>query len=230
MLKFANVTKTYFSVKKDVIEAVKNVSFSLRQGEFVSLVGKSGAGKTTLIKLLIGEENPTAGSIYFKDIDLNKLSPWDLQKIRRKIGVVYQNYKLLSEKTVAENLSYIMQVIGAAEQSICRDVPQVLEMVGLYERACNFPKELSGGEQQRLAIARALIHRPDLVVADEPTGNLDLYNTYEIINLLEQVNNRGTTVILATHDKEIINKLKKRVITLDNGEIIADDEEGSFIL
>ncbi len=229
MLQFQNVSKIYYSKGEPVI-ALEDVSFKIAKGEFVSLVGKSGAGKTTLVKLLVGEEKPTEGSIFFKRMDVTGASSSDLQKIRRKIGVVYQDYKLLFKKTVKENLSYIMQVLGVREKFIKRDIAYVLGIVGLEERAGNFPAELSGGEKQRLAIARALIHRPEIIVADEPTGNLDLYNTYDIVNLLKKIHSFGTTIVLSTHDKEIIDDLHRRVITLENGRLIRDDQKGKFIL
>lgn len=229
MIEFKNVSKIYYSNKRPIF-ALVDVSFRIVEGEFVSIVGKSGAGKTTLVKLLIGEEKPTEGNIFFKGIEITKKSSFGLQKIRRKIGVIYQDYQLLFRKTVKENLSYIMQVIGVSDESIRRDIPQVLEIVGLEGRENSFPQELSGGEKQRLAIARALIHRPEVIVADEPTGNLDIYNTYEIINLLKKIHSLNTTVILSTHNKEVINGLKKRVITFEEGRIIRDEEKGKFIL
>jgi len=230
MIEFNNISKIYYSQGAGQIFALEDVSFRVDRGEFLSIVGKSGAGKTTLIKLLIGEERPTNGSVVFCGLDVARMRPHGMQKVRRKIGVVHQDYKLLSSKTVKENLCYIMEVIGVSEVSIKRDVPRVLEIVGLGKRGDNFPQELSGGEKQRLAIARALIHRPELIIADEPTGNLDLYNTYDIVHLLTKVNSMGTTVILSTHDKEIVDGLRRRVITLDNGKLISDDQEGRFIL
>jgi len=229
MLKFQAVTKIY-SNKPEPIIALQSVSFAVSPGEFICLVGKSGAGKTTLIKLLTGYEKPTEGGVFFKNINIHELPSSGLQKIRRKIGVVHQDYKLLQSKTVFENLSYIMQVIGISDTDIKRDVAQVLDIVGLESRTCSFPNELSGGEKQRLAVARALIHRPDMVVADEPTGNLDLYNAYEVISLFKKISELGATVILATHNREIVDSLKKRVITLDQGRIISDEKDGRFIL
>ena len=210
--------------------ALSDVSFEINQGEFVSIVGKSGAGKTTLIKLLIGEERPTGGEIFFKGEKVQNLKSKSLQMLRRKIGVIHQDYKLLFSRTVRENVEYVMQVIGVSDRDILRDVPQILEIVGLRDRQSNFPQELSGGEKQRLAIARALIHRPEVIVADEPTGNLDLYNTFEIVNLLKKIHALGTTVLLATHNKEVIDSLGRRVVTLENGKLIRDDLEGKFIL
>jgi cell division transport system ATP-binding protein len=229
MISFCNVVKIYNSGGK-AITALDDVSFAVEPGEFISLVGKSGSGKTTLIKLLVGEEKPTQGEVFFQELNVSSASPSLLQQIRKKIGVVYQDYRLLLNKTVQENLSYIMEVIGVPKETIDNDIPQVLSIVGLDQRADNFPHELSGGEKQRLAIARALIHRPQAIVADEPTGNLDLYNTYEIISLLQKINNLGTTVMLSTHNKEIVDALKRRVITLEEGKIISDEKIGKFIL
>lgn len=226
MIKFQNVTKTY-SPKNTVLE---NISFEIKEGEFVSIVGKSGAGKTTLIRLLLGLEKPTSGEILFNDKNIHKIKPDQLQKLRRKIGVIYQDYKLLAIKTVYENIAYVMAVRGRDDQEIKKEVSRILEITGLSEKANSFPNELSGGEQQRLAVARATVTQPGVVIADEPTGNLDPYNTYEVIDLLKKFNEMGKTVILASHDKEIINKLGKRVITLEDGKIIRDDKEGKFIL
>lgn len=229
MVQFQNVTKIYNSSLEPIV-AVRDISFTIEEGEFVCVVGKSGSGKTTLIKLLTGHEKPSQGQVFFKEVDVHNISSNILQKMRRKIGVVFQDYKLLQGRTVFENLSYVMQVIGISDTDIKRDVEQVLDIVGLESRACSFPQELSGGEKQRLAIARALIHRPELIVADEPTGNLDLYNTYEVVNLLKKINQLGATIILATHDKEIVDGLRKRVITLELGRIISDEAQGRFIL
>jgi len=225
MINFQDVYKIYSS-----ITALAGVSFSIDKGEFVSIVGKSGAGKSTLIKLLIGEERPTKGSVFFKGKNVAEMSPSEIQILRRDIGVIHQDYKLLLSKTVGENLEYVMQVIGAKEEDIKRDVPQILDIVGLLNRRNNFPRELSGGEKQRLAIARGLCHRPEVIVADEPTGNLDLYNSFTVVNILKKINNLGTTVILATHDREVVDSLEQRVITLEQGKIIKDDPHGKFIL
>ncbi|MBZ9572967.1 ATP-binding cassette domain-containing protein [Patescibacteria group bacterium] len=229
MISFQNVTKIYHSSKEPIV-ALKDVSFQIKKGEFVSIAGKSGAGKTTLVRLLIGEEKATEGEIFFEGENIQNLKLNPLQILRRKIGVIHQDYKLLTSKTVRENVEYVMQVIGATNRDILRDVPQVLEIVGLSDRQSNFPQELSGGEKQRLAIARALCHRPTVIVADEPTGNLDLYNTWDVINLLKKIHQLGQTVLLATHNKEIIDGLEKRVVTLDEGKLIRDDPQGKFIL
>lgn len=226
MIKFDKVTKIF--PPDDLV--LEDVSFNIQKGEFVSIVGKSGAGKTTLTRLLLGLEEPTSGQIFFENTDIHTTNLSQLQSIRRKIGVVYQDYKLLPMKTVYENVAYIMEVEGKENSEITSEVPKILEVIGLKEKVNNFPKELSGGEQQRLAVARALVNHPNLIVADEPTGNLDPYNTYEVISLLEKVNKTGKTVILLTHDREVVNKLGKRVITIDKGRILRDEEEGRFII
>ena len=210
--------------------ALDDISFGIKEGEFISLVGRSGAGKTTLLKLILVEERPTKGKVFFEEQEINKIKPEKLPELRRKIGAVFQDYKLLPKKTTYENVAYVMEVIGASDLEISRDVPKVLEIVGLKERVNNFPAELSAGEKQRLSIARALIHRPRVILADEPTGNLDPYNTLDIIKLLLKIHEMGTTLVLATHNREIVNSLEKRVITLEDGKIIRDEEKGRFIL
>lgn len=231
MIKFENITKIYsnHSREHDTI-ALSEVSFEIKEREFVSIVGKSGAGKTTLLKLLLVEENPTQGTILFAGTDIYKIKPDHLCRFRRRIGPIFQDYRLISGKNVYENIAYAMEVIGIDDKLIEHDVSQVLEIVGLAQKAFNFPTELSGGEKQRLAIARALIHRPQVIIADEPTGNLDPYHTRDIIDLLLKVNELGTTVVLATHHKDTVNSLKKRVITLADGRLVKDEEKGRFIL
>jgi cell division transport system ATP-binding protein len=226
MIKFEKITKIY---RPNTI-ALDNVSFEVKPKDFISIVGKSGAGKTTLLKLLLAEEKPTQGRVFFNDQDVEKIEPGDLPALRREIGSVFQDYKLLPSKTCYENVAYAMEVIGATDEEIKRDVPEVLEIVGLTTKADNFPAQLSGGERQRAAIARALVHRPQVILADEPTGNLDPYNTLDVIRLLLKINQFGTTVILATHNKDIINRLGKRVITLEDGRVIRDEEVGRFVL
>ncbi len=231
MLSINNITKLYPSRTGNAPTiALDNVSFKINGKEFVSIVGKSGAGKTTLLKLILAEEKPSKGQIFFDDLNIHEIKRSQLPKLRQRIGTVFQDYKLFPSKTTYENVAYIMEAMGASEQEIKRDVPQILEIVGLLNRADNFPNELSGGEKQRAAIARALIHRPDIILADEPFGNLDPYHTFDIIKLLIKIYELGTTVILATHDKEVINSLGKRVITLDSGKVIRDEERGRFIL
>jgi len=226
MIKFEKVTKIY----PPNVPVLQDISFEVGEGEFVSIVGRSGAGKTTLIKLILGLETPTYGEVFFKGQNISVLDGDSLQAVRKKIGGVYQDYKLLPLKTVYENVAYILEVEGKSNKEIAEQVPKVLEAIGLLEKIDNFPGQLSGGEQQRLAIARAIINHPDIIIADEPTGNLDPYNTYEVITLLEKINKVGKTVLLATHDREIVNKLKKRVITIESGKIIRDEPKGRFLI
>ena len=226
MIRFQNITKVY----PPNTAALEGVSFEVKKGEFVSLVGKSGAGKTTLLRLLLAEEVPTEGEVLFEDQNVHMIPFDDLPYLRRKIGVVFQDYKLLRSKTAFENIAFVMEAMGVEDEVIQREVADVLTIVGLEERANNFPDQLSGGEKQRLAIARAFVHRPEVVVADEPTGNLDPYNTREIIRLLVKINSLGTTTILATHNKDVVNQLGKRVITLDQGKLVRDEERGKFMI
>jgi len=207
---------------------LEDVSFQVEKGEFVSVVGASGAGKTTLIRLIMREEEVTEGKILFDDVDISKISKRKIYKLRRRMGVIFQDYKLLCSKTVYENISYGLQVTGASDEEIKKYVPEILEIVGLTEQAEQCPEQLSGGEKQRVAIARALIHDPDVILADEPTGDLDPYHTKKIVNLLKRINKEGTTVVLATHDKDIVNHLSERVITLRDKKIISDVEKGRF--
>jgi cell division transport system ATP-binding protein len=210
--------------------ALEDVDFQIDPGEFVSLAGRSGAGKSTVIKLLIGEEKPSKGRVFFGQYEVNKLEDNELPAFRRHIGVVFQDFRLLPTKTAYENVAFALEVAGRPQREIAELVPQVLDMVGLGDKMKNFPHELSGGERQRVAIARAMIHRPEVVIADEPTGNLDPFHTFEIVKLLEKINQLGTTVVLATHDKEVINNLERRVITLDKGRLIRDEKKGKYIL
>lgn len=226
MIHFQNITKAYSSD----ITALENVSFKIERGEFVSVVGRSGAGKTTLLKLLLAQEKPSQGRVFFDNQDVHKIPASKLPQYRRRIGSIFQDYKLFPTKTAYENVSYVLEVTGASDLEISRDVPQILEIVGLSHRFSNFPPELSGGERQRVAIARALIHRPDVLLADEPTGNLDPYHTRDIIQLLSRINEMGTTVILATHNKEVVNFLSKRVISFEGGSIIRDQKRGRFTI
>ncbi len=227
MIVFQNVSKLYGNGRSTALE---DVTFKIEPNEFVSLVGRSGAGKSTVIKLLIGEERPSRGRIVFGSYEVNKLKANELPQLRRHIGLVFQDFRLLPNKNAYENVAFALEVAGRVQREIVELVPQVLDMVGLSDRMNNFPHELSGGEKQRVAIARAMIHRPEVIVADEPTGNLDPTNTAEIIKLLLKINELGTTIILATHDKEIINHLERRVITLDGGRVIRDEKKGKYIL
>ena len=230
MIKFQNVTKIYETKNKQKVFALKNVSFEIKKGEFVLIVGRSGAGKTTLLKLIFAEEKPTEGKIFFEGRDITKMKDGEISKLRREIGVVFQDYKLLPTKTAFENLAYVMEVTGFSDEEIKRDVPKVLEIVGLSEKFQSFPQELSAGEKQRLSIARALISRPKVILADEPTGNLDPYNTLDILKIFQKIHEMGTTIVFATHNKDIVDILGKRVITLEKGEIVRDEEKGKFVL
>lgn len=226
MISFQNVSKVY----NNNSVALENINFSIKPNEFVSLVGRNGAGKSTIIRLLIGEEKPTKGRVFFGPYEVNKLKTNELSVLRRQIGIVFQDFRLLPAKNAYENIAFALEVEGRPQSEIDQYVPQVLDMVGLSHRAYNFPNELSGGEKQRVAIARAMIHRPAVVVADEPTGNLDPINAAEILKLLLKINELGTTVILVTHNKDIVNSIERRVISLDNGKIIRDEEKGRYIL
>ena len=228
MIIFQNASKIYTN-HKDTI-ALDDVSFEIKRKEFVSVVGKSGAGKSTITKMLIGEEKPSKGRVVFGDFDISKLKPKELPRLRRHIGVIFQDFRLLANKTAYENVAFALEVAGRSQAEINEFVPQALKMVGLEDKMSNFPKELSGGEKQRVAIARAMINHPDILIADEPTGNLDPINAAEIIKLLLKINELGTTVILATHNKDIVNDLDKRVISLENGRVSRDEEKGKYLL
>lgn len=206
--------------------ALEDITFTVEAGEFVSVVGHSGAGKTTLTKMILAEEPPTAGTVFFESINVHKLKNHDLTKLRRRIGTVFQDYKLLSNKTAYENIAFAMEAVGKTDEEIRNDVPHVLELVDLSNRVFHFPNQMSGGEQQRLAIARAIINQPELIIADEPTGNLDPVNTHEIVQILKKINDLGTTVILTTHNRGVIESVNKRVITMENGKIIRDTKHG----
>ncbi len=222
---FKNVSKAY---NGSLI--LDNVTFKIDPGEFASLVGRSGVGKTTLLKMLLKEESPTKGRIFFNDKDINKLKNQEIALLRRKIGMVFQDFKLLTHKTAYENVAFAMEVAGYPERMIEKDAPELLKLVNLEGRANNFPYQLSAGEKQRVVIARVLAQRPELILADEPTGDLDPINTWEIIKLLTKINELGTAIILATHNKEVINTLGRRVISLDGGKIIRDEEEGRYLI
>ena len=209
-------------------KALDNVSFRIKKGEFVFVVGSSGSGKTTLMKLLLKEVKPTSGEISVDGKLYSTMKRKEVPMLRRKIGVVFQNFRLLKDRTVFENVAFAQQVIERPIKEIRRQVPATLTMVGLAEKYKQFPKELSGGEQQRVALARAIVNQPDIILADEPTGNLDPKNSLEIMRLLEEINRRGTTVIVVTHNKEIVNLMQKRVITLKKGKIISDEEKGGY--
>jgi len=226
MIIFKSVSKFY----PPNTTAVKDISLRIKPKEFISIVGQSGTGKSTLIKLLIAEEKASRGKVIVGGWDITDIRYNEIPFLRRQIGVVFQDYKLLGRKTVFENIAYALEVCEASRKRINTVVPQVLKIVGLEEKTHRYPRQLSGGEQQRVAIARALVHRPKILLADEPTGNLDSFNTKEIINLLLKINEFGTTILLVTHDREVVNNLQKRVITLDQGMIIGDKEKGRYVL
>ncbi len=222
MIEFKNVSKTY----ETGTEAVHNVSFNIEKGEFVFLVGSSGSGKSTLIKLILKEEEPTKGNIIINGKDTTFLKPKKIPFLRRSMGVVFQDFRLLQDKTVYENVAFAMYIVKSTQRHIRRQVPMVLNQVGLGAKAKMYPNELSGGEQQRVALARALVNNPSMIIADEPTGNLDPDTAWEIMNLLNDINLRGTTVVMATHAKNIVDKMNKRVIHIDKGNIVRDEKGG----
>ncbi len=224
MIKLENVTKVY---KGDVV-ALKDGSFEIGKGEFVFLVGPSGSGKSTLLRLLNREEQPQAGHIFVAGKDIGELSSWKIPYLRRNIGSVYQDYKLLQNKNVYENVAFALEVIGRPRHVIKTQVPAILELVGLAKKQKNYPDELSGGEQQRVSIARAFVNRPLILLADEPTGNLDPATSVGIMRLLDRINRTGTTVVMATHDRSIVDTMRRRVIELDRGTIIRDQARGVY--
>jgi cell division transport system ATP-binding protein len=224
LIRMRRVTKVY----KGNVYALEDVTVDIERGEFAFLVGPSGSGKSTFIKLLIKEEEPTGGQIYIADTNINQMRKWKVPYLRRKIGCVFQDFKLLPHKTVYQNVAYAMEVTGKSHRVAEQQVPEVLKLVGLGHKLDSFPDELSGGEQQRVAIARAFINRPPILLADEPTGNVDPSLADGIVRLLEKINDSGTTVIMATHDKEIVNTFRKRVIAMENGRIIRDQDRGVY--
>lgn len=226
MIHLINVTKKF---DRQTV-AVNNATVHIEPGEFVSIVGQSGCGKTTIIRLLISEIKPDKGKIIIGGWDITKIKNHQIPLLRRQIGVVFQDFKLLSKKTVFENVAFALQVSGATRSRINKIVPQVLKIVDLEDKLDRYPQELSGGERQRVAIARALVHRPKVLLADEPTGNLDAINSKEIINLLLKINDFGTTVLLVSHDKGIVNGLKKRVITMEDGAVVQDQKIGKYVI
>lgn len=226
MIKYHEVTKLY---PKNV-RALNRVNLHIKPGEFVSIVGQSGTGKTTIVKTLIGEEKIDQGKIVIGGWNITNIGQNEIPILRRQIGVIFQDFKLLNKKTLFENIAFAMQVCGGKSSKIKKIVPHVMKIVGLESKMHRYPMEVSGGEQQRAAIARALVHRPKILLADEPTGNLDSLNTNDIIELLLRINKFGTTVVLVTHDKEVVNRLKKRVVTVDGGTIISDQESGRYLL
>ena len=224
MIYFNNVSKVY---NKDSV-ALEDVTFTVKEGEFVSIVGHSGSGKTTLIKMILADDKPTNGSVFFESIDVHKLKPEELTKLRRRLGVVFQDFKLLPNKTAYENIAFAMEAVGKTDEEIKNDIPHVLDLVDLGNKAHHFPHQMSGGEQQRLSIARAIINQPEIIIADEPTGNLDPVNTYEVIQILKKINDLGTTVIITTHNRGVTESINKRVVTMEKGKIIRDDKDGKY--
>ncbi|MFH1947388.1 MAG: cell division ATP-binding protein FtsE [Candidatus Magasanikbacteria bacterium] len=226
MIKLKNVSRFY---TRDSV-GVDDVNLHIKPGEFVSIVGQSGTGKTTLVKLLIAEERPDDGSVEIGNWDITKIRQKDIPYLRRQIGVIFQDFKLLPKKTVRENVAFALQVSGHPSHRIRQVVPKVLDIVGLAHKKNSYPHQLSGGEQQRVVIARSLVHRPKILVADEPTGNLDSVNTEEIIQILKKINEFGTTIVLVTHNRDVVNRLRKRVITIHDGKIISDEEDSKYRL
>jgi len=224
MLRFEKVSKTY----PGNFLALEDIDLTIEQGEFVSIVGQSGAGKSTLLKLIYAEEQPTEGKLYFNDRDLSAIKRRHLPYYRRNIGTVFQDFKLLPQKTAYENVAYALEIAGETTQEINERVPEILDIVGMSDKMNKYPRQLSGGEQQKISMARALVHRPLIIIADEPMGNLDPASTWEIVQLLLKINSLGTTVMLATHNKEIVDKINKRVVTLDRGKVIRDIKKGRY--
>jgi cell division transport system ATP-binding protein len=226
MIKILNISKSY----NPQVQALRNVNLHIKPGEFVSIVGQSGTGKTTIVKALIGEEKVDQGKIIIGGWDITDIGQREVPYLRRQIGVIFQDFKLLPKKNLYENVCFALQVCGQTPKRITNTVPQVLKIVGLENKQDRYPHEISGGEQQRVAIARSLVHRPKILLADEPTGNLDSINANEIVDLLLRINKFGTTVVLVTHNKDVVNSLKKRVITIDNGTVVSDQEKGRYLL
>jgi cell division transport system ATP-binding protein len=227
MIYFDNVSKLYNDGRS---AALQEVTFQVAPKEFVSIVGHSGAGKTTLLKMIIAEDRPTQGQVFYESLDIHQIPRTRLPHYRRKIGTVFQDFKLLTNKTAYENVAFAMEANGRTDEEIAENVPQALALVDLDDKVWNFPHELSGGEKQRVAIARAIVNQPDIIIADEPTGNLDPIATYEIVQILRKINELGTTVIMTTHNKGVIDEIERRVITMDGGRIVRDDSKGKYIL
>lgn len=223
-IKFRNVEKTY----KNGVNAVYDMNLDIKKGEFVFVIGASGSGKSTLIKMLYREERPTNGEIYVGGINVAKVKNNKVYKLRRKIGIVFQDYKLLPKLTVYENVAFALEIYGLPTNEVKRKVLKALDLVGLKSKTKSYPNQLSGGEQQRVAIARAIVNSPKLLICDEPTGNLDPDTSLEVMKVIEKINDLGTTIVMATHDREMVNKMKKRVVLLDNGKLVKDYEKGSY--
>lgn len=227
MIYFDKVTKIY---REGAPPAVEDITLGIEPGEFVSIVGHSGAGKTTLLKMLFAEVLPTSGTVFFGEREVPKLENGELLKLRRNIGTVFQDFRLLPTKNIFENIAFALEVAGKSDEDIQGDVPHVLELVGLADKIWNFPHELSGGEQQRVAIARAIVNQPDVLIADEPTGNLDPINAHDVVEILKKINDLGTTVLLTTHNKSVVDSAGRRVVTMDQGRIVRDDKQGKYVL
>jgi cell division transport system ATP-binding protein len=225
VIEYINVSKQYESNKAI---ALTNINLRIKKGEFVFIVGSSGAGKSSLIKLLLKEEDPTSGKLILNGEDITHVKGRRIPYVRRSIGVVFQDFRLLENKTVFENVAFAMEIVGATKKQIERQVPQVIEMVGLKGKEKDYPDELSGGEQQRVSIARAIVNKPAVLIADEPTGNLDPDTAWEIMKVIKEINSRGTTVVMATHAKDIVNFMKRRVVALEDGKIVRDEEKGVY--
>lgn len=221
MIQFVNVSKVF----PNGAVGLEHVNLSIEKGEFITIVGPSGAGKTTLTRFVTGEESPTEGTVLYDNVDIASFSSTELTALRRRIGTVFQDFRLLATKTAYENISFAMEAAGKSDEEIISDVPHVLQLVDLQDRMYHFPNQLSGGEKQRLAIARAIINQPEILIADEPTGNLDTTNTAEVIHILKKINDLGTTVILTTHDRQVMDAIPSRVITMEKGLIVGDDKK-----
>ena len=226
MIYFNNVSKVY---TKDSV-ALESINLTVTAGEFVSVVGHSGAGKTTLVKMILADERPSDGTVIFESVDIHRLGSKDLTKLRRRIGAVFQDSKLLLNKTAYENIAFAMEAVGKSDEDIRSDVPHVLDLVDLGHKSKSFPHQMSGGEKQRLAIARAIINQPEIIVADEPTGNLDPVNASEVIQILKKINELGTTILITTHNKSVVDSLGRRVITMNKGKIVKDDKVGKYVI
>ncbi|KAA1424286.1 cell division ATP-binding protein FtsE [Nocardioides antri] len=225
MIRFEKVTKNYPGPGKPALD---QVTVDIDKGEFVYLVGQSGSGKSTALRLVLRELRPTSGRVYVAGKEINRMAGWKVPRLRRQVGTVFQDFRLLPNKTVTENVAFALQVIGKSRREINKVVPETLEVVGLKDKATRMPDELSGGEQQRVAIARAFVNRPMILIADEPTGNLDPQTSVGIMNLLEEINQRGTTVVMATHDHGLVDQFRKRVVELDHGRVVRDEAAGSY--
>jgi cell division transport system ATP-binding protein len=226
VIKLEGVSKVYSG---DFV-ALENINLLIKKGEFISIVGQTGAGKSTLLKLIYAEESPTTGELYFEGKPVSEIRRKHLPYYRRNIGTVFQDFKLLPQKTIFENVAYALEVNGETSEEINEKVPEILDVVGLGDKLEKYPRQLSGGEQQKVSLARALINSPEIIIADEPTGNLDPISTWEIIQLLLKINTFGTTILLATHNREIVNKINKRVIVMEKGKLVSDIEKGKYAI